>query len=587
MSRISGDQLLARSLRKCGTEVIFYLMGGPCLQTVAECIEQGIHCLDTRDERGAVLMAQAYSRVSGKTGVCITASGPATTNIVTGLANAFSDGAPLIAIGGSTALATREVGVFQELDQLQIMKPVTKRAWQIARTERIPALVGMAFRHALTNKPGPVYLDCPADVLRGTVRESQVQDSEEEIAPEGINRTPPQGDPQAVSRAVELLRQAKRPIIIAGSGVIWSAGEESLKDLVETTAIPFFTTPMARGPIPEDHPLSLPGARNMAFRNADVVLSVGTRANFIVQHFLPPRFSRGVRLIAVNIDAEEIGHNKRVEVGIVGDARAVLRQLNAEARKKFRAHRETSWVNRLRAEDTRRKEKLQPLLHSDQVPIHPLRLCQEVREFLPRESILVVDGNETLSFARQTIPTYHSRHRLNSGVFGCIGVGVPFGIGAKIAKPDQPVVVLTGDGSFGYGAIEMDTAVRHNLPILVVVANNGGWTAADDAFPVKRDLGFTSYDRLVEALGGYGERVERPQDIRPALERAFRSGRPALINVITDATVAAVTQDFGAGAEGRKAELNSLVFRSKLVARSATKATASEREMEIATLRRP
>lgn len=560
MTRMTGDQLLARSLKKCGTEVVFYLLGGPCLELVGECEKEGIKCIDTRDERGASLMAQAYSRVTGKAGICITAAGPGTANAVTGVSNAFIDGTPVIAIGGSTALLTREVGVFQEIDLLSIMKPITKRAWQIGRTERIPAYVGMAFRHALSYKPGPVYLDCPADVLKGKVRESQVLDSEEEIDPEGINRAHPAGDPEAVRKAVQLLWEAKRPLIIAGSGALWSGAEASFKDFVEAAGIPFYTTPLARGLLPEDHPLCLTAARNMAWREADVVLAIGTRANFIVQHFLPPRFSRRVKLIVVNIDAAEIGHNKRAQLGIVGDAGAVLRQLTAEVGDMFRSRKELPWVKRLRAEDAQKRAEVEPLLNSDQVPIHPLRLCKEVRDFLPRESILVVDGNETLSFARQTVPTYHSRHRLNSGVFGCIGIGVPFGIGAKVAKPDKSVLVLTGDGSFGYGAIEMDTAARHKLPIVVVVSNNGGWVAKDDLFPLNRDLGFTSYEKLVEALGGYGERVEQPQDIRPALERAFESGKPALVNVITDSTIAAITQDFGAGAEGRKAALNSLAF---------------------------
>jgi acetolactate synthase-1/2/3 large subunit len=557
---MTGDQLLARSLKKCGTEVVFYLLGGPCLELVGECEKEGIKCIDTRDERGASLMAQAYSRVTGKAGICITAAGPGTANAVTGVSNAFIDGTPVIAIGGSTALLTHEIGVFQEIDLLSIMKPITKEAWQIGRTERIPAYVGMAFRHALSHKPGPVYLDCPADVLKGEVRESQVLDSEEEIDPEAINRAHPAGDPEAVRKAVQLLWEAKRPLIIAGSGALWSGAESSFKDFVEATGIPFYTTPLARGLLPEDHPLCLTAARNMAWREADVVLAIGTRANFIVQHFLPPRFSRRVKLIVVNIDAAEIGHNKRAQVGIVGDAGAVLRQLTAEVGDMFRSRKELSWVKRLRAENAQKRAEVEPLLNSDQLPIHPLRLCKEVRDFLPRESILVVDGNETLSFARQTVPTYHSRHRLNSGVFGCIGIGVAFGIGAKVAKPDKPVLVLTGDGSFGYGAIEMDTAARHKLPIVVVVSNNGGWVAKDDLFPLNRDLGFTSYEKLVEALGGYGERVDQPQDIRPALERAFESGKPALVNVITDSTIAAVTQDFGAGAEGRKAALNSLAF---------------------------
>jgi acetolactate synthase-1/2/3 large subunit len=276
------------------------------------------------------------------------------------------------------------------------------------------------------------------------------------------------------------------------------------------------------------------------------VLVIGTRANFIVGHFLPPRFAADAKFIQVNIDEAEIGNNRHADLGIVGDARAVLQQLMEEARQDLANKQIAVWIERLRTKAEERNEKVLPLLHSDKKPIHPLRLCQELRDFMPRDAILVVDGHEILSFARQSIPTYYPGHRLNIGPSGCIGVGVPFGIGAKIAKPDKAVFVLSGDGAFGFNGMEMDTAVRHNLPMVVIISNNGGWTnALTSDWVTGRDLAFTRYDKIAEAMGGHGEFVEEPGEIRPALERAFDSGKPSLVNVMTDPYAMSITQKFG------------------------------------------
>lgn len=535
MSKVTGNELLSRSLHRLGVETLFFLSGGPINDVIFGCQSLGIRCIDVRDERAAALMAQAYARVTGKPGIAIASPAGATTNMATGLGSAFLDCAPVIAIGGSCSLAMRETGAFEEIDVASVMRPITKQSWVIPRTERIPAFAAMAFRHALSGRPGPVFLECPGDVLYGRVEEGKVT-----AVPESVEMARPSGDPQAVHRAIELLAQAERPVIISGSGVLWAGAWEELGEFVELTNIPFYTTPLGRGAIPEDHRLAFLAARTTAWREADVVLAIGTRANFIVEHFQPPRFDAAARFIVVNTDAEEIGHNRPVEVGIVGDARLVLRQLIEEARDRFQGREKLPWVDRLRRKDAERRSKLEPLLNSEQVPIHPLRLCKEVRDFLPRDCILAVDGHETLLFARQAIPVYGPRQRLNPGPFAAMGVGVPFGVGAKAARPERPVAVLTGDGAFGFNAMEIDTAVRHKLPLLIVINNNGGWSNVRGMPPISRDLGFSAaYERLAEALGGYGERVEEPSRIRPALERAAASGLPAVVNVITDAEASA------------------------------------------------
>src|SRR5712692_3927173 len=353
------------------------------------------------------------------------------------------------------------------------------------------------------------------------------------------------GDPDLVKRAIALLKQAQRPIVLTGTGILWSGAMEELKAFVEQSGIPFYTTPQGRGVIAEDHPLSFLGARNQAWKEAAVVLIVGTRLNFIIGFGLPPRFAEGVKIVQVDISDEEIGRNRPVDVGIVGDAKMVLRQLLSEGRDAFHGRKELPWVETLRGYDKRAQEKSLALLNSDQTPIHPLRLCKDVRDFMDRDAIIVVDGHETLNFARQSIPTNAPGHRVNAGPNGCMGVAVPFGLGAKVAKPNTQVIVLSGDGSFGMNGMEIDTEIRHNIPVLNVVVNNGGW-AAQGGMAAGRDLGFSRYDKMAEVFGGYGEYVEKPQDIRPALERAKASGKASVVNVICDPNARSSTVSFAA-----------------------------------------
>ncbi|OGL09627.1 MAG: hypothetical protein A3I14_11105 [Candidatus Rokubacteria bacterium RIFCSPLOWO2_02_FULL_73_56] len=545
MATITGSEVLAQALGAQGVDTLFYLMGGPMLETEAACIQLGIRAIDTRHEQAAALAAHAWTRVTRRPGVCMGCSGPGTTNLVTGVANAFADAAPVVAIGGSSPRVFLGMEAFQEIDQVAIMRPVTKWAERIYDARRIPELVATAFRQATTGRPGPVYLDLPGDTLGEKVEaESVVQPPAWRPAPRTL------GDPGAVREAVALLARAERPVILGGSGVWWSDGAAAFRALVEATGIPFYTTPISRGLIPEDHALAFLNARSKAFAEADVVVAVGTRFNWMVQFGRPPRFAADLKVIHVDIDPTQLGHNRAVDVPIAGDARAVLEQLHAEAEGKLDPRRWAAWTGKLRALDAEKSAEVDRAMSSDATPIHPLRLCKEVRDFLRRDAILVVDGQEILNYGRQAIPTFVAGHRLNSGAFGCMGVGLPFGVGAKVARPDAQVVVLHGDGSYGLNAMEIDTAVRHGIPVLVVISNNGGWTAdAPWTRPLPkpgRNLGHTRYDKVAQELGAHGEYVEKPHEIRPALERAWASGRPAVVNVITDGKARAQTVRFSA-----------------------------------------
>jgi thiamine pyrophosphate-dependent acetolactate synthase large subunit-like protein len=536
MGTLRGEEIIAHCFKREGVDTIFFMMGGPTGGTAGACLDLGMKGIYVRHEQAAAMMAHAYSRITGKPGICIAPMGPGVANLVTGLANAWADAAPVIAIGGASPMRGTTLDTFQEMDQIPMMRPIVKAAYRIDLGYRIPEYISIAFREALDGKRGPVYLDLPGDILAGKVDEDKIHWVENYRVD-----ARPAGDPAMVHKAVELLANARKPLVVTGSGVIWSRAESALRKFIDATGIPFFTTPQGRGVIPEDHARSFPAARSAAFREADVVMVIGARANSMLSFLRAPRFSPDAKFININLDGKEIGHNREVEVGIIGDARLVLEQLTADGKGRFNGAEESPWVSQLAAKHRSNLERNAPLLHSNKVPIHPLRLCNEVKDVISRDTILVVDGHEILNFARQSIPIYESGSSLNAGPHGCMGVGIPFGIGAKAAAPDKPVVVLSGDGAFGWNGMEMDTAIRHKLPIVVVLSNNAGFTSRQTGGNVGRDLGYQRYDKLVEALGGYGEFVEQPKDIKPAIERAIKSGQPALVNVCTDPDAQATT----------------------------------------------
>jgi len=534
VGEVTGARLGAEALRREGVDTFFYLLSAPL---VADLLELGAKGILVRNETAAGMMAHGYSRVTGRPGIVLASHGPGTANIVPSLANAKADACPVIAFGASAGLIDRHTDGFQEMDQVAMMRPVTKWAEQAIHPQRMPEYVSIAFRQALAAPHGAVYLDCPNDVMRARVDEERVYWPEK-------YRTEARayGDPAAIEQAVRLLAEAQKPLVVTGSGVLWSDASRELEEFIDTTGIPFFTTPQGRGVIPEDHRRFFAGARSLAFREADTVLVVGTRANVLLNGLRPPRWNPRAKFIQVNLDPREIGHNVPVEVGIVGDAKAVLGQLTTAARGRFDAEADTPWIDALAQRDASRWEQTSRQMDSNETPMHPLRLCREVRDFMDRDAILAVDGHEILNFARQSIPSYLPGHRINSGTHGTMGVGVPFAIAAKAAHPGTQVIALIGDGSFGWNGMEIDTAIRHELPVVFVVCNNGSYTAADPELNPQKHLGFQRYDRMMEAFGGHGEYVEDPAQIRAALERAVASGKPALVNVVVDEYAKSTTQ---------------------------------------------
>ena len=544
MSKVDGSYLTARALHEEGVDHLFFLMGGPNYEIVNNSEDLGIRCVDFRHEQAAAMAAHAYARVSGKPGVTTAASGPGTLNLLTGHYAAFVDLAPMVTLGGAGPLSDVGRDGFQEVDQSAIFAPVSKAVISPSSAARMAEHVSSAFRLARSGRPGPVYVNCPEDVLYQELDESDA------VVPARAPLAVPYGDPELVKIAVKLLSEARRPLLLAGSGAFWSRAWDEMREFVERSGVPFYTTPMSRGLIEEDHPLCFPAARSTAFRETDAVLVAGTRFNWIMT--FGKRINADARIVQIDIEPEDLGKNRSADLAITGDVRAVLKQMNGLLSRTptLCSDRFEEWRERLQQVEAERKARVASLENSEQKPIHPLRLCKELREVMDRDAVLAIDGNEILHYGRQSMPAYSPGSRLNSGVTGCMGVGLPYAIGAQLARPGVQVAALHGDGSMGMNVQDFDTAIRHKLPIVIVVSNNEGWTArAKDVRKPGRELGYTRFDLMAEAMGGFGENVEEPSQIRSALERAFESGVAAVVNVHTDPEARAISRFAGSKME--------------------------------------
>jgi thiamine pyrophosphate-dependent acetolactate synthase large subunit-like protein len=545
MAEMTGSEILAKALKKEGTHHHNNNNPPPNNQSEGFCRDEGIRMVDVRHEQAAAMMGNAWSRLTQKPSVCMAASGPGVINLCTGVAHAYIDCAPMVICGGSSSISGFGKGTFQDIDQVAIMRPMTKFSERIYKLSRIPEQVHNAFERAVTGKPGPVYLDFPGDLLHESIDESKIDWSK---SGQPILNTRPLAERGQVQALIEALGKAKQPIIISGSGVIFSQAWDEMRQFVEQAGIPFYTTPQGRGVLPDDHKYSYLTMRSTAFKEADLVIVIGTRMNYIIGHAAPPRFNPKAVVARIEIDPEEItSAHRQVNIGLLGDCKAVLGQVLEAGKGKFDPDRYKEWRRKLSEGTDAKRQGPGGNKPPNGDPIHPLELCDAVKNFMNRDAVLVVDGQEILNYGRQWIPTYEPGHRLNSGPFGTMGVGLPFGLGAKLAKPDKQVIVLHGDGSLGLNAMELDTAVRHKIPVLVVVSLNGGWTADPKKEKAGRDLGYMKYEKLAESLGCYGEYVEQVDGIRPALERAqaeVNKGKVAVVNVKTDWRARATTQRF-------------------------------------------
>jgi thiamine pyrophosphate-dependent acetolactate synthase large subunit-like protein len=517
----------------------------------------GVRPIGVRHEQAATFAAAAYGYVKNQVGVAVLAAGPAVTNGVTGAHVAYDNCLPLLILGGSGPQRGRYTGTFQETENVPMFKGITKMAVQVDSIARIPEYMAMAFRKARTGRPGPVYLDLPSDVLQGEVEEGDVR-----WVSNYYTEAAPLGNPDQVKRAAELLVNAERPMLIIGKGVRWSEPTTELRQLVEVLGMPFLASPMGRGFIPDDHPLNFGGGRSAMMANADVILIVGSRLNWMFG--FGRQFPAETKIIHVDIEAEEIGANRGVEVGIIGDAKTVLQQLLAALQGQTAGLAQKNvagpWLAALRERVEHNAGLLAPLLEYDAQPIRTHRLLREVRDVFPRETIYSVDGQITLANGRQVLLSYTPASRLNAATNGCMGVGVPFAVGAKLARPEVPVVSVNGDCAFGFNAMEMETAVRCKLPIVFIVNNNSGIVGRNLEARMGLPEGYEErvatytpeirYEKILEAFGGHTQNVTHPDDIRPALERAYQAtkeGQVACVNVISDPMETMATRSGRAG----------------------------------------
>lgn len=538
MSGIDGGHLVAKALKSEGVEYIFTLSGAHIMAIYEGCVDEGIKIIDARHEQAAAFAAEGWAKVTGRPGVCVATAGPGVPNTVTAVANAFKGSSPMIVIGGGDRLAEVELGPLQELSHVEYMQPITKWAKRVLETKRIPEYLGTAFRQAIGPKPGPVFLEIPWDVAEGQVDEADV------LFPTRYRtQARAQGDPVLIREAATLLTTSKRPLVIAGSSVWWSQAANELRGFVESVGAPLFLNAMGRGSIPPHHPLFFSLSRRFALSQADVVVVIGTPLDFRLGYGRPPAFSEQAKVIQIDFEAIDIGKNRPIDVGISGDVKAILGQITQEI--ECRPEQESQWVRELRQRESSMRKEDEPSLNSNAVPIHPLRLCREIRDFLNPDATVIGDGGDIVSFAARVLNIYHPGHWLDPGPMGCLGAGTGYAMAAKLARPQEQVLIVNGDGSFGLNGMEFDTMVRHHIPVVSVIGNDGWWGQVKHAHIAHygRALGVelgrgARYDKMVESLGGHGEYVERPEDIRPALERAFASGQPACVNVITDPTVA-------------------------------------------------
>lgn len=534
--QLHGGDLIAGMLKREGVQLIFSLSGGHIFPIYDGCITEGIRVIDTRHEQAAVHMAEGWARFTGKPGVAVVTAGPGLVNALPAIAVAAQSAVPLVVIAGRSSLAMRDLGSMQDMDQIELVRPLTKWARSVYQVERLPEYVATAFRQARTGRPGPVFLEVPIDIIKQQVGEGVKVRYPTYYCPE--NRF--SACENAVEEAAGLLSEAAQPVIVAGSGVWWSGASDELTAFAEKTNIPVYTRYMARGAIAEDHPLS-GGVYPLGLMQADLALILGTRLDWSLGYGRPPLFPAGLKTIQVDIHPEDIGKNRPVDVALPGDVKTVLGQLSS-ALEGLKMNTDPQWPSTVRVLKDLAKETVSQEAGSDAVPIQPARLCAEVQQFMPRNTALVVDGGDIAVFTVLSMQTFSPGGLQWVGAFGHLGVGLPYAIAGKLANPDRPLILITGDGSLGMSFMEFDTAVRHNVPVVCVVSNDAGWgqirRAQRKNYSRERvictDLGFDRYDKLVETLGGFGILVEKPEDIRPALEKAFASGKPACVNVRTD-----------------------------------------------------
>ena len=529
---VHAGRLVARRLKASGIDTVFTLSGGHLFSIYDGCRSEGIRLIDTRHEQTAAFAAEGWSKVTRQPGVAALTAGPGVTNGMSAMAAAQQNSSPLLVLGGRAPAQRWGMGSLQEIDHVPFVAPLTRFAATAPSAEAVSGLVDEALRATVGAPSGVAFIDFPMDHIF-----SVADDAGRPGALTDLAASPP-ADGDALDRAAALLAAAQRPVIMAGTNVWWGHAEAALLTLAERCRIPVLMNGMARGTVPADHPLAFSRARSKALAEADVAVVVGVPMDFRLG--FGGVFGPETQLIVADRAQPDRDHPRPIAAGLYGDLSATLTALGQPT-----AAGHDDWVADLRTAETTARDREHAELADDRSPLHPMRVYAELAPLLDRDAIIVIDAGDFGSYAGRVIDSYVPGAWLDSGPFGCLGSGPGYALAAKLARPDRQVVLLQGDGAFGFSGMEWDTLARHNVPVVSVIGNNGIW--ALEKHPMEALYGYsvvaelrpeTRYDEVVRALGGHGELVSTPAELRPALKRAFGSGLPAVVNVLTDPTVA-------------------------------------------------
>ena len=540
-----GGRLVARRLKAHGVSRLFTLSGGHLFSIYDGCREEGIEIVDVRHESTAAFAAEGWAKVTREPGVCALTAGPGVTNGMSAMASAQANHSPMVVLGGRAPALRWGQGSLQEIDHVPFVRPLTRLAVTAQSTEEIPGLVDDAFAAACAPHGGPAFVDFPLDYVFMEAQE-----------PEGGYRPPLAGagagpsastgtgargaSGAALERAAALLAGAERPVIMAGTDLYWGHGEQALVELAQTLRIPVFLNGLARGCVAADDELFFSRVRSQALKGADVALVVGVPMDFRLG--FGGSFGEDTEIVVIDAVEPERSHPRAPAAECYGAIARTLADLRAGVGAQALASE--GWIAELRAAESERREAERVELEDGRAPLHPMRLYAELGTVLDRDAIVIGDGGDFVSYAGRVVDSYQPGCWLDPGPFGCLGTGCGYALAAKLAHPERQVVLLLGDGAFGFSGMEFDTLARHGVNVVGVMGNNGIW--ALEKHPMEFLYGYsvaadlrpgTRYDQVVEALGGHGELVERPADLRPALERALAAGVPSLVNVLTDPTV--------------------------------------------------
>ena len=536
---MNGAQWVIRTLRDRGVEYIFALCGNGLSPFLDACIDFKMKVIDVRNEQAASYMADTWGRMTRRLGVVAVSSGPGHTNALTGLANSFWDGGPMLLISGCSSQNTRGMDNFQELDQVGMVAPVSKYARMVTHAETLQHELNTALAAAVTGRPGPVHLTIPVDVFSAEINEDRLL--RQDLPPAEVIQQCP-GDADLARDAVEMLAAAERPFVVVGSGVFYAQAWNELAEFAKLTNIPIVSHIWDRCCIEEAIPQYM-GITNTELNRAmpmlsqaDAILVVGARVDYRLSHGRPPEVSRDSKIIRVDIEPSEINRTVVPHIGVVGDPRSVLQQMLEEARRLGKWTND-GWLAEVRAQRDSLIQKWEKRGHEDTWPLPSIRICREIKRFLDRDVTFLLDGGNIGRWVHMTLFDRHPSHWFTCGASGVVGWGFPGAAAAKLARPDQPVLLLSGDGAAGFTITEIETALRFGTPYVAVIAHDGAWGIVADGQKEGRriasEFGEIRFDKLARALGAEGVFIEDPKQLGPSIEQGLQMDTVTIIHVPT------------------------------------------------------